>query len=500
MGSNGGTIVSNAGARGFGPARLQKHGIAPSITLEAQVRMERHPAPAPMRGERTSLGDQSSRPEPHAGLEIPLLRESVPYARRLVQAARSYGESLYATHRRINWSHRYADDFYASEAALFVQDPGAYLVCDAASAPPLEDVFRKKLAISALAAIALKVLAHRIFALLGMLQAKLPGAFQAKVYRKCYVDDIELVFDPNAADTLRAVYPFPLSIRRQLRYLRRLLAERRRFRFAGHRYLLGDFLRLLQRRDVHSLMRMEARSQLAHAGEIAGLGYMKVEMGDEFNLGSLEFARALDRRGIDTVNSAHGVGKYLPVHAYRTFFTLTDVQREYYIPVLPCQYKRRQLNDLFPAGNPTGPMPNAPRIQVAVLSQTFPGLTGIVHEHEDKIVRRLAAEFANDPLVELLFKPHPTQGDRAPPAGFRTLSNVAEVNGRPGTIFVSQFSTCQIDPTFKGRKVLIKGDLVHPQIAFDKGEPILTLEELVALVRQLAKDGTALNLEALPDA
>ena len=84
--------------------------------------------------------------------------------------------------------------------------------------------------------------------------------------------------------------------------------------------------------------------------------------------------------------------------------------------------------------------------------------------------------------------PVPTQGLRPPPVGFRTVAKLGEVNGRPGTVFVSQFSTCQIDPTFKGRKYLVRGGLVHPEIAFDKDQPILDLDGLVAEIRNLAAD------------
>jgi hypothetical protein len=419
-----------------------------------------------------------------ADVEIPLLKESVAYAARLARAARALGETRYTTHRRINWSHRYADDFYAAEAAIFLRDCDRYLAGELAGSAPLEDVFCKPLTSSALTAITVKVIAHRAFALAGMLQARLPGALRAKTYRKCYVDDIELVFEPDAPDTLRAVYPFPLSVRRQIRYLQRLRQERRRFRFAGHRYFLVDLLRLWWRRDLRSLMRLEARAQLAHAREIAKWGFSRVEMSDEFNLGSLEFARILDRLGIETINSAHGVGKYLPVHAYREFITLTKVQQRYYIAALPCRYKIGALNDRSPASGPTHLA--AGRVQLVLLSQTFPGLTGMVRENEIDIIESLAQEFAMHPAVELLFKPHPTQGDRAPPSGFDRLDSLAAVNGRPGTLFVSQFSTCQIDPNFKGRKVLVRGRLVYPEIAFDEGEPIMTIDELVASIKAMA--------------
>lgn len=418
-------------------------------------------------------------------VDIPLLRESVAYSARLARAARERGESRYATHRRINWSHRYAEGFYAGEAAAFVADSEGYIADRIPGGSPLEDVFRQRLTGAMLRAVALKTAAHWLFAAAGWVQRRLPRAARANVYRKAYVDDIELVFDPDAADTLRLVYPFPLSLKRQVRYFRRLLREGRRFRLAGHSYLLADFVRVLRQRDIRSLMRLEARGQLRHARGLVREGYRRVEMSDEFNLGSLEFTRMLRRLGIPHVNRAHGVGKYLPVHAYEYFTTLTDLQERFYIAVLPCRYDRSLLNDAaplcaLPAAAGSGP------IALVLLSQTFPGLEGIVRDQELKIIDRLGREFADDPMVALHFKPHPTQGQRPPPAGFRTISDLSEVNGRPGTVFVSQFSTCQIDPTFKGRKYLVRGGLVHPEIAFDADQPIFDLDGLVADIRRFA--------------
>lgn len=418
-------------------------------------------------------------------MDIPLLKESVAYSARLARAARARSEHSYAMHRRINWSHRYADGFYASEAAAFIADSDAYIADALDTVSPLEDVYRMRLTGAMLRAVALKTVAHWLFAMAGKAQGWLPWAFRASVYRKCYVDDIELVFDPEAADTLRAIYPFPLSLKRQLRYLRRLLHERRRFRLAGHGYMIRDVLHVLARRDIRSVMRLEARAQLRHARAIARGGYRRIEMSDEFNLGSLEFARMLRRAGVSHINRAHGVGKYLPVHAYEHFTTLTDLQEDFYIAVLPCRYERNLLNDAAPLrGLPASEAGG--KISLVVLSQTFPGLEGAVRDQELNIVHRLASEFADEPMVELHFKPHPTQGLRPPPPGFRALTNLGDVNGRSGTVFVSQFSTCQIDPTFKGRKYLVRGGLVHPEIAFDKNQPILDLDGLVAEIRALA--------------
>lgn len=417
-----------------------------------------------------------------AAIEIPLLRESVAFVARLATAARRFGEPTYYFHRRVNWSHRFSHRFYDRESECFLHADGAYLAGAAALPPDLPDVYAQHLRPGEVVNVVVKVLAHCAFALVGWTAVRKLRASGLKTYRKCYVDDIELVFDPAEASVIRAVYPFPLNVRRQLRYLRSLWCRGVPFMLAGNPYLAADLFRFLWRRDVRSMMRLESRAQVRHAAQVASLGVTTVQLSDEFNLGSLDFARTLTRYPVQVINSAHGVGKYLPVHAYRCFFVLTHKQKEYYHAVRECTYRLRSLNDLSSSLHTESEAGLRPLVRLVFLSQTFPGLTRIVSDNEATIVARLNAEFVANPQIELYYKPHPTRGQAKPPAGFKTLANLGAVNGRDGTIFVSQFSTCQIDPTFKGRKLLLRGPLIHPEISFDNPEEIVALDELVRIV------------------
>lgn len=67
--------------------------------------------------------------------EIPLLRESAVYASRLVGAARRFAETSYHFHRRVNWSYRYDEAFYAGEVKAFEADADGYLRGEAQSPP-----------------------------------------------------------------------------------------------------------------------------------------------------------------------------------------------------------------------------------------------------------------------------------------------------------------------------------------------------------------------------
>jgi hypothetical protein len=122
---------------------------------------------------------------------------------------------------------------------------------------------------------------------------------------------------------------------------------------------------------------------------------------------------------------------------------------------------------------------------IVFLGQTFSGTSRLINDAEIEIVSRLRNEFAGDAGVALFYKPHPTAVHLPAPSGFKKLSDLSTVNGRSETMFVSMFSTCQIDPNFIGRKVLVRTRLIRPEIAFDDTEELVDLHELIQLIRSL---------------
>jgi hypothetical protein len=426
-------------------------------------------------------------------IEIPLLRESAAFARRLVQAAQAFGQPRYHFHRRANWSYRYSEAFYARESALFQADADTYLHGQPAEAPQLDDVYARPLRGKQVLTVVAKVLAHTLFAWLGHLSDRGLKRDGVGFYRKAYVDDIELVFDPAQASVVRAVYPFPINLGRQWRYLRFLRQQGHRFKLAGNPYGLGDFWRFLRQRDVRSLMRLESRAQVRHARDVAALGVHTVQLSDEFDIGSLDFARTLARFPLQVVNSAHGVGKYFPVHAYQTFHVLTLRQRDFYLAARPCQYPLRQLNDRSAPVPPHQPVPGH---DVVFLSQSFGNGGGLIDQNEAALVQRMQRDLVAVSGLRLHYKPHPNHPNPVAPAGFALLKDLSSVNGRAGTVFLSFFSTCQIDPAFKGRKLLVRGHLIHPEISFDDSEEIVDADTLVTTLKGLATASPV--LEAVP--
>lgn len=411
-------------------------------------------------------------------LEIPLLRESRSFVRRLSKACGERAGSHYHAARRVNWSYRFDGAFYARETEVFRSEPRAYLEGRAPFDPRVDDVWQLPVGRGTLATAVAKVFSHWLFATLGRPFRPRPGALAPTTYRKAYVDDIELVFDPHEPGVIRGVYPFPISVKRQWRYLRLLHAQGLRFHLAGLPYSAGDLWRLLREPRIGHLMRLESRAQLRHAQALLDRGFRRVQLSDEFDLGSLDFARRLRRLGLEVVNSAHGVGKYLPVHAYQTFHVLTQRQEDYYEAVRPCRYARRPLNDKTLSA-PPGAAGMASGVDAVLLSQHFGRKVGVIEESEAALTAHLARALRGHPAVRLHYKPHPNHPQPQAPEGFTLLRDIAPVNGRDSTVFFSFFSTCQVDPSFKGRKLLVRAPLIHPEIAFDDDEPIVDAQGLV---------------------
>ncbi|RQP21617.1 hypothetical protein [Piscinibacter terrae] len=422
--------------------------------------------------------------------EITMLRQSAVLVRRLAAATRVFGDAKYHYHRRLNWTYRYDADFYQEEAALFTADVDAYVEGNCKSEPKVADVYKQTIGRKQYLVMLVKIMAHWLFLMAGMLFQRL-GQHQFAYYRKAYVDDIELVFPPDQPAVLRAVYPFPVSLRRQVRYLKHLRRTGHPWQLTGNRYGLRDVIRFLTERSLRSLQRLETRAQIRNAFAVAAMGFRNVQLSDEFDLGSLDFCRALARLRIRNVNSAHGVGKYLPVHAYEEFHVLTQRQREYYIATRPCEYMLRMLNAraaVVASGRSDSVTADDSRVSLVFLSgQSSRGIgETYLARNEENAFARLCASLAGTPGIRLLYRPHPNNHEAVPPPGFEIITGLDQVNGRSSTVFVSYSSTCQIDPVFQGRKILIRGEMMYPETWFDDSEEMMTLDELVAELQQLA--------------
>ena len=424
---------------------------------------------------------------------VPLFNQSTAFVGRLKGAAADFGETRYHYSRRVNWSHRYCDDFYGSELDLFQNSPDEYFREISLPPPILEDVMKKKLSNLQVLSIIFKVFAHWMFFLIGLLANSNIINSRTSIYRKGWVDDIENTFDAEASSVVRAIYPFPINFRRQLRYLMFLRKKKYLFKLDGNPYIPSDVFHFLLRRNVKALSRMEARANIKHGFMIKKLGVSSVELSDEFDLGSLDFCRILNKLKLSVTNAAHGVGKYLPVHGYQKFFVLTQRQADYYTSVKSCDYILRKLNDenrrvsrsedrqyhLTQRSQSDSALPN---VYFVFLSQVFQGSGKVIADNESSLLRNLSSHFGEETNIKLFYKKHPNSNKTLAPDEFEWLYSEAQLDDFKNVIFGSFYSTCQIDPSFRGEKVLLRSNLLYPEIVFDSSEKILSLDDLVIML------------------
>lgn len=419
--------------------------------------------------------------EPRVSLvEIPLLRESRSFARRLEIGVLAHGGGVYHRARRTNWSYRNSTAFYLKEAQLFTAQPDRYLAGKETEPPEIEDVYVQTLGWRELVKVFLKVAAHWLFLILGAASRARARKQPFTTLRKGYVEDIELVFDPEAPHVLRLIFPFPLSVKRQRRYLTRLRREGRPFALCGAPYSIADVLQVMRWRTTGAVQRLETRAQLRLARHLARFQARVMEVSDEFDIGCLDFCRMLHRLGFEVVNSAHGVGKYLPVHAFDHFSILTKQQEEYYIALRPCSYVRRSLN-----GQPPPPMPAQPSdpLNLVILGQAAAHVSPILQDAEKDLLRQVDLHFKESTGLTCYYKPHPNNAAvNVHLDSITILNDLTGINGHPKTIFCSFFSTCQVDPAFAGKKYLLRAPLIYPEIAFDDDQPILDIKDFIFLV------------------
>ncbi len=422
--------------------------------------------------------------------QIPLLRNSYAFSSRLIAAGKCFGEPKYYYYRRVNWSYRYDTKYYEQEARLFAQCPRSYIDGKTNQVSELSDIYALKLSKKNVLTIFLKVTAHWLFRILGNFSFNRTKTNSNEIFRKCYVDDVEKIYDPEQINVIRFVFPFPLSLKRQLKYFAYLHSQKFTFQLCGNPYIFSDLIRLAIRRDLRSLVRLESRAQILQARYTTKSGFRSFQLSDEYDIGSLDFCRYLTRYGADVVNSAHGVGTYFPIHAYTSFYVLTKRQQEFYRAIRRCAYNLRQLNDFSLFGssaNVREPIQGQSGITVVFLNQAIQGLDdSYLVEREKRLLIQIGKALSENDRIKLYFKPHPNNLKTLPPAGFEKITKIDTVNGKVGTVFASYYSTCQIDPTFKGRKCLISDDFIFPEILFDETEEILSVDSFVGLVKDMA--------------
>lgn len=413
--------------------------------------------------------------------DIPMLKSSISFRNNLLSYCRLSGDGKYLYAKRVNYSWKFDKRFHDEQARFFVHDPELYLSKSMMSGVEYYDIFKNKMDRSSVINVFAKFFAHFLFRFFNVIM-KLINRVMFKVKdgfygcRKCYVDDNEKVFDERTGIVF-LVFPFPLSFKRQIKYFLFLRKSKRIYYPYGNPYLFVDLCRFLWLRDVHSYEKLESRAAIRLAYELKKMGIKYVEMSDEYDVTSLVFSRTLKRLKISTVNSAHGIGNFLPFHAYESFYVLNDVQKKYYISLTKTKYSIRLMNGIYSHNFCNGiiyPSRNNFPVAFVFLSQVSNAAPSLVALEEEKFLSEIVSKYTH---VEKYFyyKPHPNS-DMIVPDGFIDFSNSSQKNN---FIYISFYSSSYLDPDFYGVKILIETKYLKPSIVFGDDACIMTADDFL---------------------
>ena len=418
--------------------------------------------------------------------EIPLITQSLPYAMLVDAWVKSGAYSKYRHKILVNFCTQYnLIDFSGKDFGFDTNYD--YAKNKSFSGEPFDDrLLDARLGGGSFLKVLLKCVVHTAFRVIGNF-SMLYQARNFHIVRKCFVEDVESLFD-ETDNVLRLVFPFPMSVIRQLSYLKYLVRSSIPFRLDGLHYSYSDLVKFCCRRSYRNLLRLESRASLRYAIALGGnYRYLRtVQCSDEYDYFSFVFSRYFQRKNVLVHNSAHGVGKYLPYHSYGQFDVLTKAQLDYYrefnvkaLTVRPIASSHSSSTMLDALG------------AVVLLGQQSSNRYSYISDSEHEIIQVLGKLSLMYDKIRFYYKPHPNLGN-ALPFKSKKISvikgRLCSKNPRKCIFYFSLYSTCQIDNSFVGNKMLIETNSVNPRFVYGEYEPIVRVEELESYLKPYLDD------------
>ncbi|MEP4740494.1 hypothetical protein [Saccharospirillum sp.] len=403
--------------------------------------------------------------------EIPLFNQYEGYVTHIEEQLESFGYSKYHKKGLVNFYCKFDAEFYNLCKALFVDNPDDFINGNSIQSLLIsKDFLDRKVGNKLLFRTIAKFFLHSLFRLFGKL--KLSNKNYSPIVRRGYVEDTESLFDNN--DVLRLIYPFPISASRQIKYIRYLARNKKKYTISGFGYVPKDIFKFIKDRNYYSLYRLENRAAIRHGLELKKTNIKLVQCSDEYDIGSYWFYKVLGRAEIKSVNSAHGISKYLPYQSYTEFHVLTSTQKQFYSKFnvgLTLSIRKLTSNNKIKYVSRN-------ELVVVFLSQANPSSPRIVHADEQKILdiyKVIARKYKN---VTFYIKWHPNSSNFNAHIGpVKSCSDVLYGSER-NLIQFSLYSTCQVDPSFGGHKFLVETKYIKPSFVFTNDQLIVGFTEL----------------------
>ncbi|AOS44991.1 hypothetical protein Verru16b_02060 [Lacunisphaera limnophila] len=335
---------------------------------------------------------------------------------------------------------------------------------------------------------AVKALVHWVFR---CFRRKLrPGAMLrawVEVSLKMYGQEMD-----RSAPDIR-VYPFPISLMRQVRFLASLRGRRLTWSFEGVPYRLADFIRALRGRLTdRGLAQAEAFGYLAHADELVRAGITTLYTSDEFEVGAVVMHQRLGGSGVRSVNTAHGVGGYCPRIAYTEFRVISRSQAAFYQRDNPAiRYTLRANANRALVRLPPVPAGQTGR-SVVYIHQNWEELGFTFEAGIQQRICSALTEVAKIPGIRISLKVHPNSSKKTlaalrrdwPGAILRDFADLPAIK----PIFIIMNSTTYFELGEAGPVLACKDHTLAPELYFGEGLDAFTLDALRSRIAELMDD------------
>lgn len=333
-----------------------------------------------------------------------------------------------------------------------------------------------------------KAFIHRLFRLFSR-----PIRTGCSVIR-AWVDVSEAMYGEQFSTADLRIFPFPLRVSRQLRFV--LNCHRRRLRFCldGLKYSLSrSALTLLQRqrRDL-SMVSIELEASRRYGKMLLEGAPQLVATSDEFEIASFAMYEAPIAGGVKVINTAHGVGVYCPYVTYSEFYTFNDAQAQFYRAKNPAVVFHRRPPANTKIDLPKHVAPHA-RLALVLIHQPFDTHGALLEAAANLRVGAELARVARRLGADYFIKLHPNTPQAAAESTCRDLGGTGLMTWSGLTlhrpIFFVFNSTTYFELQEAGPVFVYGGATFFPEIYFGSGCKLFneeSIERLVHVLRQPA--------------
>lgn len=173
----------------------------------------------------------------------------------------------------------------------------------------------------------IKSLSHRLFRLFSK---KLPDNI---IVVRGWVDVTESMYMEELKFSRLRIFPFPLGIKRQLKFIGKCKKNGLDYELSGLPYSIFSAFKAIfngHGRD-QAIASMEIIANQKYAIELLKSNVTEIYTSDEFEVGAVAMYELLIDAGVKVTNTAHGVGVYCPFVAYTDFIGFTHSQISFYL-------------------------------------------------------------------------------------------------------------------------------------------------------------------------